>query len=179
MAAVCVMGFLLGLDSLRTSAALGAKSLSLRRRTRIALMFGLCDGLAPLLGLALGRAFVADVASWIKLCGVLSLAGYGAFLLFASPRRKTSDESRSETDDQLVLFGLPVVLGLDNLIAGFALGTLGPPVLVSALVLGVISGLMSLLGFCLGGAVRYVFPAAAGRLGGLALILVALAAYLD
>jgi putative Mn2+ efflux pump MntP len=179
VAAVCVLGFLLGLDSLRASLALGASPMGRGRRVRIALTFGLCDALAPLLGLALGQAFVSKVAPWAKHCGVLALAGYGASLLFAAPRTAADAEPPVGDGGRFLPIGLPVVLGLDNLIAGFGLGTLGPPVVLSAAVLGVISGLMSLLGLCMGQAAGDVVPESAGRLGGGALISVALAGYFD
>ena len=50
-----ILGFTLSLDNFRTAIALGGLRLSWRRSLEIALVFGLCDGLAPLLGIVVGH----------------------------------------------------------------------------------------------------------------------------
>ena len=67
MIAVLLLGLALGLDSFRASLAMGASGLGGARAFRVALAFGACDGVAPLVGLALSRATVVYVASWSAL----------------------------------------------------------------------------------------------------------------
>ena len=55
MIAVLLLGLVLGLDSLRASLGLGVLRRSRARRLMIAVSFGVCDGLAPLLGLCSDR----------------------------------------------------------------------------------------------------------------------------
>lgn len=68
---------------------------------------------------------------------------------------------------------------MDNLIAGFRLGTLGTPVLLSAAVIGLISGLMSLAGLLLGTAVGQSLRGYASQVGGAALTALALTLAFD
>ena len=46
-----ILGFTLSLDNFRTAIALGQLRLTWRRSVQVALVFGFCDGLAPLVGI--------------------------------------------------------------------------------------------------------------------------------
>jgi manganese efflux pump family protein len=81
MIAVLLLGLALGLDSFRASLAMGASGLGGARAFRVALAFGACDGVAPLVGLALSRATVVYVASWSALIAPAVLIGSGAYVL--------------------------------------------------------------------------------------------------
>jgi putative Mn2+ efflux pump MntP len=176
IAAVLLLGFLLGFDSFRASVGLGVTFRSADRRRWIPVSFGLCDGLAPLLGLAVGSAAVSSLDPWTGYIGPLIVGGFGLYTLLTS----AGDESRQAKDPQAWLcFGLPLSLSLDNLVAGFGLGTLGTPVLLSAAILGLTSGLMSLAGLCLGAAVGRSLPWRADQVGGAALTILALLLALD
>jgi putative Mn2+ efflux pump MntP len=174
MVAVILLGFALGMDSFRASLGLGASGLGAARSIRIAMAFGVCDGVAPLVGLALGRATAAGVSSWSELVAPVLLIGSGAYVLF----RRLEEDDGPDRGGWVVL-GLPLCLSLDNLVAGIGLGTLGPPVVPSALVIGVISGAMSLVGLRLGRLGRLSLPARVERLSGLLLVVLGVAAVFD
>ena len=57
-----------------------------------------------------------------------------------------------------MLFGLPLSLSLDNLLAGVGLGSIHYPVLFSALVIGLVSAAMSCTGLYLGNWLRRFVP---------------------
>jgi len=82
-------------------------------------------------------------------------------------------------DDPWMLFGLPLVLSLDNLVTGIGLGVLGFPMFLAALTIGAISGLMTLAGLKLGDAIGRYLPVRSDLLGGLALVFVAVTFVLD
>lgn len=173
MVAVLLLGSVLGLDSLRASLGLGVLRRSRARRLMIAVSFGVFDGLAPLLGLALGSVIVRSTAAWTGLLGPVVLGGLGLYLLLASP------ESKETAAESWLCLGLPLTLSLDNLIAGFGLGVLGTPVLLSAFIIGLISGLLSLVGLCLGSLVGAALPARAEQVGGMALTVLAVLLAID
>lgn len=174
MSTIILIGLALGLDSLRASLAVGASGMGLARSARIALAFGVCDGAAPLVGLALGRATAVEVASWSELVAPALLIGSGAYLLF---RRPEAEAGRSE--GTWAFLGMPLCLSLDNLIAGVGLGTLGPPVVPSALLIGVISGAMSLAGIALGRLGRLALPDQVDRFPGALLVVLGVASAFD
>jgi manganese efflux pump family protein len=70
-------------------------------------------------------------------------------------------------------------LCLDNLVAGFGLGTLGLPVIPSAIIIGALSGGMSLAGVALGRLGRLSLPARVERLSGLLLVALGVAVAFD
>lgn len=119
----------LSLDSFVASSLLGAGRLGWRQRLVLALSFGMCDGLAAMLG-TLGPQLVAALAA-LELCSV------GTFLLFCTALRKRW------------IYALPVLLSLDNL---FAANPRSP-----AFALGLTSASMALIGFFVGTFTRHAF----------------------
>lgn len=170
MPSLLLLGFALGLDSLRVSIGLGARKLSDLHRGQIAFAFGLCDAIAPFIGLAFGQSLVATVGEWTEILGPLLLGGYGLYTIYVTWR---GGELAQDDDKHWMLFGFPIVLSLDNLVAGIGLGMLGFPVLLSALTLGTISGLMSLAGLYLGSALRRILPTRSELVSGVILLLLA------
>ena len=174
MIAVIFLGLALGLDSFRASLAMAASELNAARTARIALAFGLCDGVAPLIGLALNRATAVYVASWSELIAPVVLIGFGAYVLL----KRLEDEKR-EADAGWAILGVPLFLSLDNLVAGVGLESLGLPVVASAIVIGALSGIMSLAGLTLGRLGRLSLPPSVERLSGLLLVGLGVAAAFD
>jgi putative Mn2+ efflux pump MntP len=174
MLELVLLAFLLGLDSFRASMGLGATEAGRAVQRLIAISFALCDALAPLAGLALGRSLAAAVGSWSEPLGVLVIAGYALFVLMVG---HTSGPRTRPSARAWVVIGLPLSLSLDNLVAGAALGLLPVPLPVAALVLGAASGLLALAGLRLGGALAGVVPVR-GELLGTTLLLVVAAVHL-
>jgi manganese efflux pump family protein len=174
MIAVILLGIALGLDSFRASLAMGAAGLGGARAVRVALAFGVCDGVAPLIGLALGRATAVYVASWTEWVAPALLIGSGAYVLF-----KRLEDEQGPPEGGWAILGMPLCLSLDNLVAGVGLGALGPPVVPSAVVIGALSGGMSLLGLGLGRLGRLSLPARVERLSGLLLVAMGVVAAFD
>ena len=145
---VFVLGFVLSLDNFRTSVLLGPLRMTRARTVLVALNFGLWDGLAPLLGLVIGH-YVGDaigpIADYI---GPLALLGYGAYLLVCAWRVSASEDD--EFERSWTLFGLPLPLSVDNIVAGTSLGLLGFSPWLPALIFGVTTAVMSLIGLVLG-----------------------------
>ena len=165
MIAVILLGLALGLDSFRASIAMAASRLTAARVVRTTLAFGICDGVAPLIGLALNRATAVYIASWSELIAPVVLIGFGAYVLF----QRFEDEN-ADKDGGWAILGVPLCLSVDNLVAGFGLKTLGPPVVPCAIVIGLLSGVMSLAGLTIGRLGRLSLPASVERLSGLLLV---------
>lgn len=119
LANLLALGFILSLDNFRTSIALGTLRLRWARALRIALILGFWDGLAPLVGVLAGNYF-GDAIGWIAdYVGPIVLGAYGLYLLVQAWRTAAPDD---ELDHPWVtLFGIPLSLSLDNLLAGASL----------------------------------------------------------
>lgn len=166
-----VLGFVLSLDNFRVAIALGTVPFGMKRAIQVALTFGLWDAVMPLIGLLVGHEIgesVGNVAEWI---GAGALGAYGLFLLISAMRNPEPDE----VDHPWALFGIPLTLSLDNLLAGASLGILGFSPWFSAAAFGAITAVMSLVGLQVGRAAARLIRVRSDLLSGITLIIAAVA----
>ncbi|MCC2628641.1 MAG: hypothetical protein K0S14_2291 [Thermomicrobiales bacterium] len=133
------------------------------------MVFGFWDGLSPLIGLLIGRYFGQAVGPVAETIGPIVLGAYGLYLVV----RSLQTEAPEDLDERMALFGIPLALSLDNLIAGTGLGMLGFPPVVTAAVFGTITALMTFVGLQLGGAVARFIPIRSDLLGGMGVAIMA------
>ena len=171
MKTLLLLGFALSLDSFRVSVGLGTLQLSRLRQLQIVIAFGVCDALAPLIGLLIGQSLLKMVGPWVEHIGPLLLCAYGVYVIYIAKR--CAGTETGETDRWMVL-GLPLSLSLDNLIAGTTLGMIGFPILLSVTIIGAMSALLSLAGLRLGKTSMNLFRFRADLIGGVVLIVIAL-----
>lgn len=144
--AILGLGFVLSLDNFRVAVALGTVPFGRGRALQIALTFGLWDVVMPLVGLVLGRQAASAIGPFAGLLGSLVLGGYGAFLVVIALRRPEPEE----LNHPWALFGIPLTLSLDNLLAGASLGMLGLSPWLSSVLFGAMTVVMSLIGLQVG-----------------------------
>jgi putative Mn2+ efflux pump MntP len=149
-----VLGFVLSLDNFRTSIALGPLRLRWRRAMQVALVFGFFDGLAPLVGILLGDYVSKKIGPIAEYVGPVVLGVYGLYLVVQALR----DAAPEDPDSRWSLFGLPIPLSLDNVIAGTGLGLVGLSPLVPAVLFGAITAVMTFAGLQLGRLASYLIP---------------------
>jgi manganese efflux pump family protein len=166
-----ILGFVLSLDNFRVSIALGTVPFGLRRAVQVALVFGLWDAIMPLVGLLIGRKIGEAVGDVAELVGAAALGGYGLYLVISALRNPEPEE----LDHPWALFGIPFTLSLDNLFAGASLGLLGLAPWLTAAVFGVMTAVMSLVGLQLGRAAARIVRIRSDLVGGVTLIIAAVA----
>jgi manganese efflux pump family protein len=169
MIPILILGFVLSLDNFRVSIALGAFQFSWRHALRIAVAFGLWDGVSPLIGAVIGRYLGQAIGPVADILGPIVLAVYGLYLGVRSLKTQASEAP----DERWVLFGMPLSLSLDNMIAGTGLGLLGFPPVFSAAVFGAITALTSFVGLQLGRVAARFIPIRSDLLTGIGLLIVA------
>jgi putative Mn2+ efflux pump MntP len=165
------IGLLLGLDSLTVGTGLGAAIPDRSRRCRLALSFALCDGLASLIGSIIGLDRLRSSLEWGEWLGPAAVACYGLYVLWLTWRCR--DLATNPGAGRWLVFGLPICLSLDNLVAGMGTNASGVWAVLVALVFGVLSGGLALLGMGIGSALGARSGSRAGWLSGALLILVA------
>jgi putative Mn2+ efflux pump MntP len=176
MGTLLLLGLTLSFDSFRVSLGLGAMKLRPMRQAQIVLAFGLCDALAPLVGLLIGQSLIEYSGAWVRYLGPLVLCAYGIYVIYVA--RRYADKEAQE-DGRWMVLGLPLSMSLDNLIAGTSLGMIGFPLLLSVVVIGAMSALMSLAGLWLGSMAVNFLKIKTELIGGVALVLIALTLALD
>lgn len=167
MIEVLALGLFLSLDNFRSSIAIGTIPFKFRRAVQIALVFGVWDGIAPMAGGVLGHyvgRMIGPIADYI---GPALLGIYGLYLLLGALRKPAPEEI-----DQpwVTLFGMPLSLSVDNLLAGTGLGLLGFSPFIAALAFGVMTAVMSLAGMCIGRFAARLIPLRADLVGGISLV---------
>jgi manganese efflux pump family protein len=171
MVTLLLLGFALSLDSFRVSLGLGTLKLSRLRQLQIVIAFGVCDAVAPLIGLLIGKSLLEIIGPWVEHLGPLLLCAYGVYVIYIAKR--CAGTETGETDRWMVL-GLPLSLSLDNLIAGTTLGMIGFPILLSVTIIGVMSSLLSLAGLRLGHTALNFLRIRADLISGVVLVVIAL-----
>jgi putative Mn2+ efflux pump MntP len=163
-----ILGFTLSLDNFRTAIALGAIQRTWRRSVQVALMFGFWDGVAPMVGILIGRYSSEAIGSTGEYVGAIALGAYGLYLIIRAWRTPAPD-----IDRPWAIFGLLVPLSADNIVAGTSLGLLGFSPWLAPPVFGAITVVMSLVGLQLGRVAAHFIRIRPDLLTGVALVVMA------
>lgn len=164
-----ILGFTLSLDNFRTAIALGGLRFSWSRALQVAAVFGLCDAVAPLVGIVVGRYWSETIGSTAEYVGAIALGAYGLYLVIRAWRSAASEE----LDRPWAVFGLLVPLSADNVVAGTSLGLLGFSPWLAPPVFGLITAVMALVGLQLGRAVSHAIRIRPDLVTGVALVVMA------
>ena len=166
-----------GLSNLAAAIGIGFGGVTARTRIRVAVVFGVFEAGMPIVGLVVGAGVagaIGHTARWISAVVLIAIglvtviqafrqpAGPGRGASPAPPEDGASPADAAHHSDSLGRLVISAfALSLDNLAAGFALGTMHVGVAEGAIVIGAVSVVMSLAGLELGGRIG----AAAGRRG--------------
>ena len=152
-----------GLSNLAAAIGIGFGGVTTWTRLRVALTFGVFEAGMPIVGLVVGAGLASGIGHAARWIGAAVLIVIGIVTVIQA-WRQPAEAARGQpprTDSWGRLLVSAFALSLDNLAAGFALGTLHVGVAEGAIVIGVVSVLMSLAGLELGSRIG----AAAGRRG--------------
>jgi manganese efflux pump family protein len=152
--ALLTIGFTLSLDNFRISVVLGGLKPTLRTSVKTSFIFGLWDGIAPLVGIIVGHYLRERIDSTAEMIAAAGLAGYGLFLV----GRALVSPEHADPDLQWARRGLPIPLSVDNVAAGASLGVAGYSPWLAPPLFGVITFVMSVAGHQLGRMAAHFVP---------------------
>jgi putative Mn2+ efflux pump MntP len=152
--ALLTLGFTLSLDNFRISIVLGGLKPSLRTSVKTSFIFGLWDGIAPLVGLIVGHLVSEKIDSTAELVAAAGLATYGLFVVI----RALVSPEHADPDLRWARRGLPVPLSVDNVAAGASLGLAGYSPWLAPILFGVTTFVMSVAGHQIGRAAAHFVP---------------------
>jgi len=150
MLALVLVAVSVGLSNFAAAVAIGVSGVTARTRLEVGLVFGAFEITMPIVGLVLGHRLAHTLGSsarWLG-GGLLVAAGLYGLVTGLRARRGGATPSPGMSRGRLVLTG--AALSIDNLVVGFALGAYHVSVVVAALVIGLISVGLSLIGLELG-----------------------------
>lgn len=162
-----VLAFTLSLDNFRSAIAIGTVPFRFTRAMQIALVFGVWDALAPLLGGVLGQYLGEALEPIADYIGPAILGLYGLYLLFGALRKPAPEEL---DHPWVTLFGMPLSLSVDNLLAGTGLGVVGVSPFIIAPLFGATTVVMTLAGLCIGRLASRVIHIRSDLLSGVSLV---------
>jgi len=172
MLALLLVAASVGASNFAASIAIGVAGVDARTRIRVGVIFGLFEAGMPVVGLAIGAQVAGVLGHAGRWLAAAMLIGVGIYGLFG-PVRDESAVIASARGRHLLLGGL--ILSIDNLVVGFALGSTHTSVLVGALVIGAVSVALSLIGLELGARIGSRAGERGEQLAGLMLISVGVA----
>ncbi len=161
----------LAMDAFVVSIVSGStyRQLHIRHALRMALFFGAFQAIMPLIGSLAGltfRDYIAHCDHWIAF-GLL--AAVGGKMIYESFKIKPEGE-RSDPSNILVLLVLSVATSIDALAVGITLSLLAGSILTAAGVIGLVTFILSYLGFESGKRFGHFFESRIEALGGVILI---------
>jgi putative Mn2+ efflux pump MntP len=156
-------------------AAAIAKGAALRRPTlrealRTGLIFGVIEGITPVIGWALGKVASPYVAAWDHWIAFILLVGLGLRMIregMAAPEAEL-EKPKSHSFWLLALTGFAT--SIDAMIVGAGLAFIDADIVTTAIAIGLSTCVMVTLGVLLGRGLGSVVGKRAELLGGLALI---------
>jgi putative Mn2+ efflux pump MntP len=168
---ILLISFSMAMDAFAVCLAAGAleNTQGPRPAFRLSFHFGLFQFIMPVMGWLLGMTIeplIRNYADWIAF-GLLTFIGLRMIYssVFGGEAKRSNDPSRGWT---LVL--LSVAVSMDALAVGLSLGVLGIFVWYPAILIGVVTGVLSLIGLRVGRIVGKKFGKPVEIIGGLVLI---------
>ena len=168
MLALLLVAASVGLSDLAAAIGIGFGGVTARTRVRVALTLGVFEAGMPIVGLVISAGVASGIGHLARWIGAAVLIGIGLVTVIQAWRQRAEAGGDTpgpgqphHTDSLGRLIISAFALGLDNLAAGFALGTMHVGVAEGAIVIGVVSVVLSLAGLELGGRIG----ATAGRRG--------------
>jgi manganese efflux pump family protein len=169
--ALLLIAVSVGLDNFGASAAIGVAGVDRALRLRIALIFGTFEAAMPVAGILLGHSVTHDLGGAAHPLGGAVLGAAGIYAIVNEVVGEKADGKAAPAGvKRLVVIG--AALSIDNLVIGFALGTIHVNLLVAAITIGVVSVALSLLGLEIGNRLGGRFGERSELIGGAVLVLV-------
>jgi manganese efflux pump family protein len=148
------LGLTLSLDNFRIAVVLGALKPTLRTSVKTSAIFGLWDGVAPLVGIVAGHFLREQIDSTAEMIAAAGLAAYGLFVLV----RALVSPEHADPDLRWARRGLPMPLSIDNVAAGASLGVAGYSPWLAPVLFGVVTFVMSVGGHQIGRVAAHFVP---------------------
>lgn len=174
MITILLIALSLSLDSFATSVSLGIKNKkhALEIALLIAITFGLCQSLMTGLGYFIGTAvknFIIQIDHWIAF---LLLTGVGLKFIFES--FEESDETIIKNIDWRMILLLGIATSIDAMVVGITFAFININIFLSFIVIGLITFLLSLLGYKIGKKFHHLNSKKLESFGGFILIMIGL-----
>ena len=149
-----LVSFSVGLSNFAGAIGIGLSGIDARTRLRVGIAFGLFEALMPVVGLLLGQSVAGFFGHYAKYVGGGILVLTGLYTIWQG--RRSGQVAPSGTVIAVTGLGTrqllitAVALSIDNLAVGFAIAIYKVNIALAAVMMGLVSVAMSLVGLELG-----------------------------
>jgi len=181
MLALVLVAASVGLSNLVASVGIGASGADWATRLRVGVIFGVLEAGMPIVGLLVGHSVADAVGRQTRWLAAALLVAVGGYAIWTAVRRRPAGQGGGASGAARTAHSLPrllitgLALSMDNLIAGFALGTYQVNLVAGAIIFGVVSTVLSLSGLEIGARLGRRFGEQGELLGGCVLVGVGIA----
>jgi putative Mn2+ efflux pump MntP len=171
LAATAALALAMSTDAFAAAIGKGAalEKPHLREALRTGLIFGIIEGLTPLIGWALGQAAAPYVAAWDHWIAFVLLAGLGARMVREGLSAPDVEISKPSSHSFWVLAITGFATSIDAMIVGAGLAFLDADIAVTAAAIGFSTFVMVTIGVMLGRGLGAVVGKRAELIGGVVL----------
>ncbi len=165
----------LAMDSFAVSltAGLSLNQFKLSTISRVSITFAIFQGLMPLLGWALGQAFVDIIGAYDHWVVFVLLLFIGCKMIYESLKSEGEAHSINIYSNKTIC-ALGVATSIDALAVGISFSLLDVQIVYSALLIGLITFILSFLGLTIGHKLGSIFGRKVELIGGIILIAIGL-----
>ena len=172
LAAIIILAFAMSTDAFAVAIAMGARRrhVHIKEALKTGLLFGVIEGVTPLVGWALGSIAASYVESWDHWIAFVLLGGLGLRMIHEGFKQPDADaeEAAPRAFWLLVLTGFAT--SIDAMVVGLGLAFAGTSIVAPALAIGLATLTMVTLGMLVGRRIGAVVGRRAEVFGGLVLI---------
>jgi manganese efflux pump family protein len=143
-----------------------------RSKFRLSFHFGLFQFFMPVIGWFLGariEPLVKDVDHWIAFALLLYVGGK---MIIESFKKGNETEPKGNPSKGMTLVILSVATSIDALVVGFSLALINVEIWQPSVIIGIVTGILSLVGIYIGGFLGSRFGNKMEFIGGLVLIFI-------
>lgn len=162
----------MGANNALASVALGTSQLPRSQQFKTAIIFAVFEALMPVIGMAIGESVAGSIGDKARYVGIGVLVVMGIYSLLKKDGDEDEADKAAKAKGASILF-LAVALSLDNLTVGFGVGMFDAPIAIAAIIFGIISLLLTLLGLEIGRFLGKRMSVSADKLSGVVLLIVA------
>lgn len=172
LAATAVLSLAMSTDAFAAAVGKGAAlhKPHLREALRTGLIFGIIEGLTPLIGWALGRVAAPYVAAWDHWIAFALLGLLGARMIWAGLSDRAPEEDKPTSHAFWVLAITGFATSIDAMVVGVGLAIMGADIVITAMAIGLSTFIMVTIGVMLGRILGVIAGRRAEVVGGLLLI---------
>lgn len=167
-----LFGLAMGANNALASIALGTSQLSRTQQLKTAIIFAVFEAIMPIIGMVVGESLAGGIGAKAKWVGIAVLILMGFYSILKRENGEDEADKAARAKGLNVLF-LAVALSLDNLTVGFGIGMFNAPIVVAAVIFGIVSLLMTLIGLEIGRFLGRRVSIPADKMSGVVLLIVA------